>query len=131
MINQRFSYKYIFKKKTIKLKHLSIKSFSVKSGYWSLRETMWNLKDRWWKIFWKFQYILRVRLFLWLVFKQCILTNMKRIRRGIGNDDVCSRCNYESEDILHMFRDCLAAKEVWLCVLPANKQADFFLQQST
>ncbi|KAL1091080.1 hypothetical protein V6Z11_D07G133500 [Gossypium hirsutum] len=69
-----------------------------------------------------------VRLFLWFVFKQRILTNEERVRRGIGQDPSCSFCHNELKDILHVFRDCPTTKEVWSQVVPNSKQGNFYFK---
>ncbi|MBA0872893.1 hypothetical protein Goshw_022800, partial [Gossypium schwendimanii] len=55
----------------------------------------------------------RVRVFLWLAFKQKLLTNSERVRRGFSHCSSCSICGHEFEDLFHVLRDCPPAKEVW------------------
>lgn len=70
-----------------------------------------------WKSRWKVPYMYKglqcVLIFLWLAFKQQILTKEERVRRGIGHDASCLVCRNEVKDILHVLRDCLATKEIW------------------
>ncbi|KAH1115159.1 hypothetical protein J1N35_008537 [Gossypium stocksii] len=42
-----------------------------------------------------------------------LLTNAERARRGLVEDPSCPICGHPSEDILHVIRDCILAKEVW------------------
>ncbi|KAG8473137.1 hypothetical protein CXB51_035140 [Gossypium anomalum] len=73
------------------------------------------------KSVWKYKGPQRVRLFLWLAAKQRLLTNSERVRRGFGQSSLCSLCGHDSEDLLHVLRDCLIAKETWMLVVPTEK----------
>ncbi|KAH1033603.1 hypothetical protein J1N35_045777 [Gossypium stocksii] len=68
----------------------------------------------------------RVRQFIWLVLKQRLLTNSKRVRRGIAQDAPCQICGHYLEDNLHTFRDCPSAKEIWKQVIPPKYFDSFF-----
>ncbi|MBA0834875.1 hypothetical protein Goarm_007196, partial [Gossypium armourianum] len=81
-------------------------------AYWKLKESSWDPRDTNWNIPWKFQGPQRVKVFIWLALKQRLLTNMERVRRGIGSDGSCTVCSFELEDILHAIRDCTAGKEI-------------------
>lgn len=50
----------------------------------------------------------RVRMFLWLVGNQAIMTNAERYRRHLSGTDVCQVCRGGIETILHVLRDCPA-----------------------
>lgn len=75
---------------------------------------------------WKFQGPRRVKLFIWLVLKQCLLTNVKWAKRGIGYDRSCDICGHHSGDILHVLRDCPTAKEVSTFALSDGANGCFF-----
>ncbi|KAA3472023.1 reverse transcriptase [Gossypium australe] len=100
--------------------------FSVRTAYWSLRENMWHPHEEYWKIPWKYQGPQRVRLFLWLAFRQRLLTISERVRRGISHSSSCPTCGHSVEDLMHVLRDCPTAKEVWMLVLPNQLQQRFF-----
>ncbi|MBA0754873.1 hypothetical protein Gogos_021706 [Gossypium gossypioides] len=87
--------------------------FSVRSAYWYLKENSWNSQEDYWKIVWKYPGPQRVRVFLWLAFKQKLLTNSERARRGFSHCNSCSICGHEFEDLVHVLRDCPPAKDVW------------------
>ncbi|KAA3488057.1 RNA-directed DNA polymerase (Reverse transcriptase) [Gossypium australe] len=95
-------------------------TFTIRSAYRSLKENTWRPKQDIWKTIWKYQGPQRVRLFLWLVANQRVLTNSERTRRGFGQSSACSRCGHEVEDIMHVLRDCPTAKEdkgiTWSCL---------------
>ncbi|KAA3486170.1 reverse transcriptase [Gossypium australe] len=98
-------------------------SFTISSAHRSLKENTWRPKHDIWKTIWKYQGPQRVRLFLWLVANQRLLTNSERVRRGFGQSSACSRCGHDVEDIMHVLRDCQTAKEVWMLVVPLEKQS--------
>ncbi|MBA0598088.1 hypothetical protein Gorai_007867, partial [Gossypium raimondii] len=64
--------------------------FSFKSAYCKLKGSSWDPKDTNWNISWKFQGPQRVRLFIWLVLKQRLFTNMEWVRRNIAIDESCN-----------------------------------------
>ncbi|KAA3485757.1 reverse transcriptase [Gossypium australe] len=101
-------------------------NFTIRSAYRSLKENTWRPNQDIWKTIWKYQGPQRVRLFLWLVANQRILTNSERTRRGFGQSNACSRCGHDVEDIMHVLRDCPTAKDVWTLVVPSEKQSRFF-----
>ncbi|MBA0845023.1 hypothetical protein Goarm_005853, partial [Gossypium armourianum] len=92
--------------------------FSVRSAYWYLKENSWNSQDDYWKIVCKYLGPQRVRVFLWLAFKQKLLTNSERARRGISHYSSCSICGHDIEDLVHVLRDCPSAQDVWRLVIP-------------
>ncbi|MBA0649846.1 hypothetical protein Goklo_017362, partial [Gossypium klotzschianum] len=44
----------------------------------------------------------------------------------IGYNSSCPVYGHEVEDIIHVLRDCFAAKEVWTQVVPSDQQFRFF-----
>lgn len=105
----------------------STRSFSMKSACRSLHESFWYSKDKWWKVTWKFLGPQRVQLFLWLVFKQRLLTNMEWIKQDIGQNGSCSLCGHGEEDLIHVLKNYSAAREVWFRVILLELQSSFFL----
>ncbi|MBA0684384.1 hypothetical protein Goari_025975 [Gossypium aridum] len=100
-------------------------SFSVNSAYQRINEWSWDPKDASRSISWKYKGTQRVKFFIWLAFKQKLLTNMKQVRRGIGNGSLCAICGHDSKDILHAIRDCSGAKEVWNQVISVDRSGIF------
>ncbi|KAH1039749.1 hypothetical protein J1N35_041492 [Gossypium stocksii] len=86
----------------------SLGSFSIKSSYRKIEESLWNLRD-----VWKVEAPQRVRVLLWLALKQWFLTQVERLRRGLSNDSSCLVCGHEMEDVLHALRDCHVWKNIW------------------
>ncbi|MBA0730446.1 hypothetical protein Golax_022436, partial [Gossypium laxum] len=67
-----------------------------------------------------------VKLFILLILNQRLLTNVERVKRGIGYDSFCGICGHHSEDIFHVLRDCPVAKEILTHVLPDKINGCFF-----
>lgn len=104
----------------------SFGTFFVRSAFWSIKESSWEPKDDRWNHIWKFQGPQCVRLCLWLATKQRLHTNIERLHRGLATHSTCHICGHDTKDTIHALRDCLAAKEVWLNVLPLEQQNKFF-----
>lgn len=68
----------------------------------------------------------RVRVFLWLVGQQVIMTNVERVRRHIGDIEVCQVCKGGLESILHILRDCPAMAGIWVRLVPLRERQSFF-----
>ncbi|KAG7594142.1 Reverse transcriptase zinc-binding domain [Arabidopsis thaliana x Arabidopsis arenosa] len=103
-------------------------AFSVRSAYPLLCDDgiegpcMARFFDRIWRI----MAPERVRLFLWLVGHQVILTNMERVRRRMGESEICQVCRGANESIIHVLRDCPAMAGIWLRLIPRTETGEFF-----
>ncbi|CAN1824284.1 Putative ribonuclease H protein At1g65750 [Linum perenne] len=98
--------------------------FSIKSAYrivCSLGSS--RLADPWLSI-WKWKGPNRAKLFLWLAIHEKIMTNTGRKRRNLTDDDSCAYCLTQAESVLHMLRDCEAAKEIWKHFHQFNSSSD-------
>lgn len=102
--------------------------FTVKSAYTFLtrntvpRPNMEALYRRVWSVI----NPERVRVFLWLVTHQVIMTNMERKRRHLSENSVCPLCKGGDETILHVLRECPAAAGLWIRLVPRSKHQRFF-----
>nr|KYP35123.1 Putative ribonuclease H protein At1g65750 family [Cajanus cajan] len=65
------------------------------------------------KQIWKWHGPERVRVFLWRVAHESLLTNFCRVKRGMSSDSTCGECRQAMETTLHVLRDCPYAQEVW------------------
>ncbi|CAA7023532.1 unnamed protein product [Microthlaspi erraticum] len=102
--------------------------FSVKSAYTFLTRditpgpSMNALFTRVWQVIASE----RTRVFLWLVARQVIMTNMERQRRHLSDTGICQVCKGGEETILHVLRDCPAMSGIWNRIVPAAKKREFF-----
>ncbi|KAK8519829.1 hypothetical protein V6N12_003800 [Hibiscus sabdariffa] len=65
-------------------------------------------------------------MFLWLVLRQRLMTNVERVRRGLSSDPSCSSCGCYSETILHILRDCPLVRFFWKSIIPQVEHEYFF-----
>lgn len=70
----------------------------------------------------------RVKMFMWLVGNQAIMTDAERFRRHLAETDVCQVCKGGVETILHVLRDCPGMVGIWSRIVPARRRAGFFSQ---
>lgn len=103
-------------------------SFTVTSSYSNLT---WSSEPRpaMEKLFgkvWKSEVSERVRIFLWLVVHQVLMTNSERWRRHLCDNNICTVCKRGEETILHMLRDCPAMSGLWSRLVPLRKRREFF-----
>ncbi|KAE8690478.1 hypothetical protein F3Y22_tig00110895pilonHSYRG00551 [Hibiscus syriacus] len=99
--------------------------FNLKTAYTKLAEANWDTKLPIWKLIWTLSVPQRLRVFLWITFKQRLMTNFERCRLFIGHDPFCPACHSHQESTLHVLRDCNVAKEVGSLVDPSLISAIF------
>ncbi|KAL4283171.1 hypothetical protein GQ457_16G011860 [Hibiscus cannabinus] len=111
----------------------SNRNFTVRSAYKALSaDTTTPLvafstnNSACWSRIWKLSVQQRVRIFLWLVLHQRIMTNVERKRRHLATSDVCASYQSEAETIIHVLRDCPRARQVWEAVVPSSQLVPFF-----
>lgn len=68
----------------------------------------------------------RVRIFLWLVIHQVIMTNVERHRRHLVDSGLCQVCKSGDESILHVLRDCPAMAGIWQRLVAPRRVQSFF-----
>ncbi|KAL4331902.1 hypothetical protein GQ457_07G009970 [Hibiscus cannabinus] len=101
-------------------------SFSIRSAYESLVCSTWDVKSSCWKSFWSLLVPQRLRFFIWLSFKDRLMTNVERCRRSFGQSMICPCCHVDAETTVHALRDCRSANAIWSVLLPHACRADFF-----
>jgi hypothetical protein len=62
------------------------------------------------KWIWKVKIPLKIKIFLWQLFQNAILDNLKK--RNLVGSPLCSFC-YQKETMRHLFFECSNAKVVW------------------
>lgn len=68
----------------------------------------------------------RIRVFLWLVGNQAIMTNQEKFKRHMGDTDICQVCKSGAESILHVLRDCMTMEGIWIRLVPIRKGRTVF-----
>ena len=64
---------------------------------------------------WKVKVPLKIKVFMWFVHKQVILTKDNLVKRNWTGSTRCSFCDRD-ENIKHLFFDCPLAKVLWRSV---------------
>ncbi|CAA7041734.1 unnamed protein product [Microthlaspi erraticum] len=102
--------------------------FSVASAYTLLTHSETPRPDMniFFRRVWSVKVPERVRVFIWLVSHQVIMTNVERKRRHLCDSDVCVVCKGDFETIIHALRDCPAALGIWNRIVPPRMRSDFF-----
>ncbi|CAL2276143.1 unnamed protein product [Prunus armeniaca] len=59
---------------------------------------------------WDWQFLWRLRL------PPKLLTNVQRQKRGLTQVPICPRCDYPTETIAHLFKDCPFSLAIWNCL---------------
>ncbi|GKV26433.1 hypothetical protein SLEP1_g35733 [Rubroshorea leprosula] len=89
--------------------------FSVKSAVQLLQQScLPNIPEVGeWAWIWQLCCPEQVKLFVWLLNKERILTNSVRFDRHMAPTPVCPRCEQSPETPLHLLRDCYYSRLVW------------------
>ncbi|KAJ1423822.1 Reverse transcriptase zinc-binding domain [Sesbania bispinosa] len=101
-------------------------SFTVCSAYNHNLGIRDHNGDPFWKHLWKMNCPQRVWVFCWTYAYNGLKTNVFRARRDFTHDDTCPICGREPETQLHILRDCMVVKQVWLLLLSNNQATEFF-----
>ncbi|KAK9030111.1 hypothetical protein V6N11_031542 [Hibiscus sabdariffa] len=68
-------------------------------------QPLWEAVDSKWSHFWSLPVTDCIRLFLWLVLRERLMTNEERCHRGLTLEPLCLSCGCVRETILHVLRD--------------------------
>ncbi|KAK9001422.1 hypothetical protein V6N11_083206 [Hibiscus sabdariffa] len=101
-------------------------SFSIASAYDNLVDPTWDAPDSKWYCIWLLPVTQRIRVFLWMVLHQRLMTNVERVRRGLSSDPSCPSCGCCYESILHILRDCPPTRCFWQPIIPCSDHMVFF-----
>ncbi|KAK9030203.1 hypothetical protein V6N11_031633 [Hibiscus sabdariffa] len=101
-------------------------AFTVASAYEGFLSPSWDVCDPKWSSIWSLPVAQRDRMFLWLVLRQRLMTNVERVRRGLSSNPSCSSCGCYSETILHILRDCPPVRSFWKSIIPQVEHECFF-----
>ncbi|KAL4354845.1 hypothetical protein GQ457_06G011460 [Hibiscus cannabinus] len=99
--------------------------FSARSAYGYLISDTASGIDRIWRKIWKLKVPHRVRMFAWLFWHERLLTNAERVRRHMTTSAQCEICGCRREDMDHVLRQCVAAREVWCKIVPIAERDRF------
>lgn len=100
--------------------------FTVSSAYELLVDGRSTREWVLWKVIWKWHGPQRNKTFLWLVGHERLMTNEVRRERGLSSFGMCPLCSLVVETTMHVLRDCVKAKQVWVRLVPQQLQAELF-----
>ncbi|GLT80127.1 hypothetical protein SLA2020_515820 [Shorea laevis] len=66
-----------------------------------------------WDWIWKLKCSERIKMFVWLLQQDRVLTNSVRFDRHFASSPMCPRCGQAVETPIHLLRDCYFSKLVW------------------
>ncbi|KAK7245567.1 hypothetical protein RIF29_40414 [Crotalaria pallida] len=78
--------------------------FCVASAYGSIANQWSNDKPRIWKKICTWTGPQWIRLLLWKIYNDALMTNKNRLRRNLTNNWTCMLCHEEDETVQHVFR---------------------------
>ena len=93
-------------------KHEKSGIFSTKSAY-SMLTHMEETEHNDWNKLWKVKAPERCKMHMWLLSQGRLATNSLKQRWGLHVSGDCDDCVGQREDIIHVSRDCLHAREIW------------------
>jgi hypothetical protein len=87
---------------------------TVKNVYLASEKLKWNYKiGGWRKALWSWDCPLKIKLFIWLLVENKILTWEILQRRGFTGPSICKLCLKNVESTQHLFMECAFTMEVW------------------
>ena len=101
-------------------------NFSVRTAYASLQVSVDNDRRLPWARLWKWVGPQRIKVFMWLLLNNEVMTNVERNRRHVSSMTRCQVCNIADESSLHLIRDCHFAISVWERIIIDEQSIWFF-----
>ncbi|KAL4355451.1 hypothetical protein GQ457_06G008470 [Hibiscus cannabinus] len=92
-------------------------NFTVKSAYIIRCGPTIPDDGKLWKTLNKYRGLQRIKIFLWLVCLERVMTNSERVRRHISDNAGCSLCGALIEDVNHLLRWCPQAIGIWTSLI--------------
>lgn len=94
--------------------------YSVKTTYELASDSSSSIEAAKWNNIWKLKVPSRIKVFVWLVRHNRIMTNQYRFKCGLTECDKCTSCGGLVEDTEHVIRRCPVADELWRNLLPGT-----------
>jgi ribonuclease HI len=108
--------------------HSSNGKLTVRTAYMVLEERGEMDQDPIWRLIRKWQGMERIKVFLWTVAHNSIMTNDLRYRRHLTANRFCDHCGTEVETLTHALRDCPKARKIWEVFVKVENRELFFSQ---
>jgi ribonuclease HI len=101
-------------------------NYMVADGYNRLAGISDHEEDHKWRKVWKLASTQRIRVFVWHILHNRLLTN-DRLASWHLKEPYCDYCGQMEESLLHVLRDCPLASLVWRHLVEVNHWSTFFL----
>ena len=102
--------------------------FNLKFAYsvWFDREFSYH--SRLFKELWKIKGPQRLKMFMWVMVNDALLTNHVRARKGLSSLDTCILCGSSLDTTLHALHNYIYVKELWKSIDHSLITNSFFQQ---
>jgi hypothetical protein len=101
-------------------------NFTVSVAYHLITREMTYIMDKTWTRVWKIDCIERIKVFIWQLIHDRLLTKAKLAQWHVG-DPFCVKCIQFEESTIHVIRDCPIAVEVWRHLVSSQERGNFFV----
>ncbi|XP_061351083.1 uncharacterized protein LOC133296147 [Gastrolobium bilobum] len=105
--------------------HSSSGTFSVSSTYSFLCSPQSSQDAVDWGLIWRWG-AQRIKVFLWLLYSNKILSNAERVRRHMADNSSCPRCQFPVENRDYIFRSCGWTRDIWKHWIDSADSGQFF-----
>ncbi|CAL1367787.1 unnamed protein product [Linum trigynum] len=105
--------------------------FRLRSAYELVEGSTEGRTEEHWRDLWRWDGPNRVKLFLWLVSHNRLLTNAERKKRQMAQDGSCTHCTDEEETMEHILRRCKKTEGFWRhfnCKIKDRNNGTSFIQ---
>ncbi|KAL4278188.1 hypothetical protein GQ457_03G036380 [Hibiscus cannabinus] len=99
--------------------------FSVRSAYKLSLGEIRGEEDPVWRAVNRYEGLQKIRIFLWLVCNEKLMTNGERLRRHFTNIGSCPLCGFELEDVNHVLRTCPNVISIWYSLIRQDQMQRF------
>ncbi|KAE8666141.1 hypothetical protein F3Y22_tig00112507pilonHSYRG00062 [Hibiscus syriacus] len=100
--------------------------FTVKSTYDLITKDLWDPKYIKWTKLRRMTIPKGIKHFLWLSYKDRLLTNVNRCAKKLTDDPLCQICGLANENTLYVLRDCQHSVALWQLIIRKQPLPNFF-----
>jgi ribonuclease HI len=99
---------------------------TVSAAYHLITGDIVKENDKKWNQIWRIDSIERIRVFIWQLTHDKLLTKARLAKWHLG-DALCYNCGHFEETTLHVVRDCKVAVDIWRYLLTNQERSQFFM----
>jgi hypothetical protein len=100
--------------------------FTVSAAYHLITGDAMKRDEKKWSQIWKINSMERVRVFIWQLVHDRLMTNTRLARWQMGSSR-CNSCIHFDETTIHVIRDCSIASNIWRHLLLLHERGQFFV----